>query len=171
MYGTADKKRPTLEVVSLSDVDARLFALIHLGATVIETDRSFVPMVKRISSYQHRLTKTIRGAEYDFVDFCVRVGLAFDRHNAAKGVIVEIEYRPCPVAADCERLIEELMGKIAAPLVPPPQSSQDRSVSDAAMAAYSYKRVELDTKTLNVKDLNPFSHRTGALLYAKLLRS
>lgn len=170
LYATADKKRTSLEVVSLSDVDARLFVLMNKGATICETERSFVPMVKRISSYQHKFTRYIRGAEYDFVDFCVRVGLVFDKHNSAFGVVVEIEYRPCTVAADCEDIVGELMEKIAAPLVPPPQSSQDRTVSDAAMAAYSYKRVEVDPKKLNAKDLNPFSHRTAALLYAKLLR-
>jgi len=120
--------------------------------------------------YQPRLTRAIRGSEYDFVDFCLRVGLSFDRHNAPTGVVVEIEYRPCPVTTDCAGLIAELMKRIAAPLVPPPQPSQDPTASVAATTAYNYNRVEVDSTTYNDRDLSPFSHRTAALLYAKLLR-
>lgn len=169
MYAMADKKRPPIEVVSFSDVESRLFVLVN--SVLTETDHGFLQVVRKISAYQPRLMRTIKGSEYDFVDFCVRVGLAFDRHNAATGVVVEIEYRPCPVTEDCERLIGELMERIAAPLVPPPQTGTDPSVNVAATTAYSYKRVELEAAKVPKDDLMPFSNRTGALLYAKMLRT
>lgn len=168
MYVMTDKKRPPIEIVSFSDVEGRIFVLVN--SVLTEMDQSFLQVIKKISAYQLRGTRTIKGSEYDFVDFCVRVGLAF-RQQTPTGVIVEIEYRPCPVTDDCERLIGELMERIAAPLVPPPQTSGDHSVSVAATTAYNYKRVEVDAAKAPKDDLVPFSNRSAALLYAKLLRT
>eukprot|EP00177_Eucheuma_denticulatum_P002075 GFKZ01003710.1.p1 GENE.GFKZ01003710.1~~GFKZ01003710.1.p1 ORF type:complete len:212 (-),score=28.94 GFKZ01003710.1:279-914(-) len=168
LYSSNDKKRPALEIVSFSDVSSKLFT--RFKGMVMESDQGFLNVVRKMSGYQLRSTRLIKGAEYDFVDFRVRVGVVMDRHGIPKGVVVEIEYRPCPVTADCERLIGELMERIAAPLVPPPQTSGDPAVSAAATTAYNYNRVELDVSTVNPKDLNPFSHRTAAILYAKLLK-
>lgn len=168
VYATPDKKRPQIEVMSFSDIDSKRYILFN--SIVTETDPGFEQFMKKMSAYDHRLTRTIKGNEYDFVDFCVRVGLAFDRHNAPTGVVVEIEYRPCPMAADCELLIAELMEKIAAPLVPPPQTNGDVSINAAATTAYSYRRVECDMSRVNVKDFCPFSLRSASILYAKLLR-
>lgn len=168
IYSTTDKKRPSLEVVSFSDVESKLYT--RFNGMIMESDHGFLNVIRKMSGYQVRSTRTIKGTEYDFVDFCVRVGLVFDRHTSPKGVVVEIEYRPCPVTVDCERLIGELMERIAAPLVPPPQTSGDPSVSAAATTAYNYNRLELDMARVNPKDLSPFSHRTAAILYAKLLK-
>lgn len=169
VYATPDKKRSQIEVVSFSDIGSKRYVLFN--SIVTETDPGFEQFMKKMSAYQHRYTRMIKGSEYDFVDFCVRVGLAFDRHTAPTGVVVEIEYRPCPMATDCELLIGELMEKIAAPLVPPPQMNGDASISAAATTAYNYKRVECDTSNVNAKDFCPFSLRSAAILYAKLLRT
>ena len=170
MHAPADKKRPPLEVISLSDADDRLFTLLNKGHTICETEPAFLPMIKRISSYQHKLTRTIRGTEYDFFDFCVKVGLVFDRNDSAYKMVVEIEYRPCVIAKDCEKMATELMEKLAGHLVPPPQKGRDRKTSEVSVAPYEYKKVELEAKKLNPLDVNPFSHRTTALLYAQYLR-
>lgn len=169
VYATPDKKRPQIEVFSFSDVESKRYILFN--SVVTEADPGFEQFMKKMSAYQHRYTRVIKGTEYDFVDFCVRVGLTFDRHTAPTGVVVEIEYRPCPMAADCELLIAELMEKIAAPLVPPPQTNGDASISAAATTAYNYNRVECDMSKVNITDFCPFSMRSAAILYAKLLRT
>lgn len=162
-----DKKRPPIDMISFSDVEGRLFVLVN--SVLTEMDQTFMQVVRKISAYQPRGVRTIKGSAFDFGDFCVRVGLAFRQHSAT-GVVVEIEYRPCPVTDDCERLIDELMERIAAPLVPPPQTSGDPSVSVAATTAYSFKRVDSEGTNWCKDDMVPFSNRTAALLYAKLLR-
>lgn len=169
IHATNDKTRPQIEIVSFSDLPTRLFLLFN--NTAIETEPGMIPLLQKVSTFSSRLTRSVRGTEYDFEDFCIRVGLCFDRHNAAKGVVVEIEYRPCQSIAECEMLIAELMDKIAAPLVPPPQANQDPSVNTAAFTNYNCNKVTLDTESLNPKDLNPFSNRTSAFMYAKLLRT
>lgn len=170
MHAPSEKKRLPLEVIALSDAPDRLYTLINKGATICEADPAFLPMIKRISTYQHKLTRTIRGTEYDFFDFCVKVGLVFDRHDSAYGMVLEIEYRPCVVAKDCEMMATELMEKLAGHLVPPPQKGRDRRNSEVSVLRFDYKKIDLDEKKLNPKELVPFSHRTTALLYAHYLR-
>lgn len=167
LHATPDKKRPTVEIVTLPEVD-KMFVISNNLITEAETP--FVSLIRKISTYAQKSSRQIKGTEYDFVDFAVKVGMSFDKHGSTKGVVVEIEYRPCPVTADCEQLIGELMERVAAPLVPPPQAGQDPAVSVAATTAYNFMRIEVDPKKFNVKDLVPFTKRTEALLYAKLLR-
>ncbi|PXF47959.1 Mediator of RNA polymerase II transcription subunit 20 [Gracilariopsis chorda] len=164
-----DKKRPTIEIVSLPDIKDRVFLISP--PLVTEAQPTLVPLLRRISNYSPKYNRSARGLQFDFVDFLVRVGMSFDRHGGATGVVVQIEYRPCSYTADCERLIAELMERIAAPLVPPPQANHDPGISAAATTSYNYTRVDVDATKFNDKDLMPFSHRTEALLFAKLLRA
>lgn len=172
--GASDQAQshPPIEIVSLSSQPKKIYLLA--GNLIVETEPAFVPMMRKISIYAPKVSRSVRGATYDFVDFAVSVGMSFDKHGSATGVVVEIEYRPCPITTECEKLIGELMEKIAAPLVPPPpppHATQDREVSAAATTAYNYTRVEVDSAKVSAKDLVPFSNVTSALLYAKLLRT
>lgn len=167
LFTVPDKKRESMVIATLSEVPERRFILTH--GVITEAGAGFPALVRKMSASVPKMTQTIRGAEYDFVDFCVRVGLSFDRHNAACGVVVEIEYRPCLVAPDCADLIGELMERIAAPLVPPPQAGQDPIANAAATTAFTYKRIEVDPEG-PPKDTGTFSSRSSALLYIKLLQ-
>lgn len=162
-----DKKQPTMQLITLSHIADRVFVLAN--ALVVEAEPNLPVLLRKISAYAPKLSRNVRGTEYDYVDFGVRVGMSLDKQGAAMGVVVEIEYRPCSSTSDCELLIAELMDRIAAPLVPPPQASEDPDVSKAATSAYTYVRVELDPNKFSPKDLIPFSDRTEALMYAKLL--
>lgn len=154
-------------MVTLPDVPNRIYFISP--PLVTEADPALIPLMRRICSYTPKFNLCARGEQYDFVDFSVRVGMSFDRHGSAKRVIVEIEYQPCSFADDCENLIAELMQRIAAPLVPPPQVNQDPGVGAAAGTTYKCDRVQIDANIYNPKDLTPFSYRSEALLYAKLL--
>lgn len=168
-HSSPDKKRPTIQIITLSSQPKRIYILA--GIILTDTEPAFVALMRKISAYAPKTSRSVRGVLYDFADFGVAVGMSFDKHGSPTGVIVEIEYRPCAATSECEQLIGDLMEKIAAPLVPPPQASQDPAVSVAATTAYNYGRVMLDGKKVAAKDLVPFSTRTTALLYAKLLRS
>lgn len=169
VYGPEEKKRAPIEAVTFSDVKNRVFIL--LPSMVTEVEPSMLPLMSKISPFKLRTKRAVRGDEYDFEDFCVRVGVSFDRHNSPAGVVVEIEYRPCGSVAQCGGLITELMELIVAPLVPPPHPGQDPSINAAATNQYTYEAVKLDEKKVPPTDLNPFSHRTSAWLYASLLSS
>lgn len=169
IYSSNDKKRPPLEIISFDETKPPLYILVN--RTVTEVDPAMVPLLRKISVYQPRLSRSIKGSEYDFIDFIVRVGLVFGKGPQPTGVVVEIEYRPCIIVEDSQALIGELMDKIAAPLVPPPQSSGDPTVSAAATTAYNFKRVIVDADKVNPADMTPFTMRSAAILYAKLLRT
>jgi hypothetical protein len=166
VMATPDRKKPPLVVVTMSDASDRHFAVS--GGMIAEAGRGFPALLRKISRYDQRSLRAIRGAAYDFADLAVRVGLSFDK-GAPAGVVVEIEYRPCAVATECANLVGELMDKISAPLVPPPHATQDPSANSASTTLYAYKRVDADIAKLLPNEPPSFSHRHAAALYAKLL--
>lgn len=164
-----NKIQRIMNVVTLSEAEDRVFLVV--STTVMEVQPAMLAMTHKISNFAPRMTRAVRGVDYDFDDFRVRVGLMFDRHTSPIGVVVEIEYRPCAVISECYHLIDELMNRLAESLVPPPQSGHDRAVNVAAGTRYAYNKVALDEKMARYTDGQPFSNRTSALLYEKLLRS
>jgi TATA-binding related factor (TRF) of subunit 20 of Mediator complex len=193
-FATPDKKKPSLHIVTLSEVPGRRFVLS--SGLVSEVGETFPSLLKKMSLYEPRATRVIRGATYDFADLVVRVGISFDR-GAPAGVVVEIEYRPCAIADACVALVGELMDRIVAPLVPTPQAGQDPSASAAATVMYTYERITSPVSTADAASesdpvgetavdaasaatatateeapaaaMQPFSHRHAAALYVKLL--
>lgn len=179
------QQRRVVETISLSDVPEKLYLVLGggMGTSAVprpstttttaattyghmcEVEPAMLPLMAKISPLRQRARRFVKGDEYDFEDFCVRVGVSFDRHNSPAGVVVEIEYRPCAYVHECHAVIAELMERIAAPLVPPPLPSADPVVSAAANKQYVYKAVKLDDKKIRKSDLAPFSNRTTAWLY------
>jgi hypothetical protein len=80
-----------------------------------------------------------------------------------------VEVRPCGRVELCAALAEELMGKVAAPLVPPPAAGADPGANAAATTRYGFERVAVDVGMLLDGEPPEFSHRHAALMYAKLL--
>lgn len=166
-YYTCTEKRPPLEIISTSEVPER--RAVIMSGNLLEVEDGFPSLIQKLAAYSVKATRSIKGAEYDFVDFKVRVGLSFDKNNAPNGVAVEIEYAPCLVVDDCQGLIMELMERIAAALVPPPQAGQDSLATKAATTKFSYKRVEVDVKKMLPREGAYFSVKQSMLLYKKLL--
>lgn len=125
-------------------------------------------LMNKISGYKSKIRRYIRGDEYDFEDFCVRVGVSFDKQNSPSGVTVQIEYRPCAYVSQCKHIILELMDKIVASLVPPPTPSHDPDSETVAGAKYKFKTVPFDSTH---GDLSPFTYHMLAALYSSLLTS
>lgn len=161
-------KRPALEtVVSTEMPNVRV---LIMGTRVVEAEDIFLAQLGKLADYRPKSARTIRGVAYDFVDFIVRVGLAFDRNNNASGVVVEIEYAPCSVVEDCSLLIEELMVRIAAALVPPPQAGHELMAAKAATTNFRFSPVSVDFKRYAPASDKPyFKLNHSMLLYRKLL--
>jgi hypothetical protein len=166
IMGTADKKRPPMDIVHLSEAADRRYVVCN--GVVAEVGDGFQQVLQKVSKYEQKAVRVVRGSTYEFGDFCVRVGLSFDRGSPA-GVVVEIEYRPCAYVEQCSALIAELMERIMAPLVPPPHAGQDPAASAAATSTYTHVQVSANIAKLLPEDPPGFSLRHAAILYVKLL--
>lgn len=165
--GAPDRKKPPLEMVSISGTPGVRYVVTD--GLVAEVGDGFPALLKKTSRYDQRSARTVRGAVYDFDDLLVRVGLTFEK-SAPLGVVVEIEARPCGNAEACAEMCAELMDKIAAPLVPPPQAGLDTAANSAATNLYGYQRVTADIKSLLPGEPDKlFTNRHAAVLYVKLL--
>ena len=82
-------KRAPIELLSTTEMPDRRVAM--MGRSILDSDGSFAALIPRLAGYACKATRTIRGSEYDFVDFKVRVGMTFDKNNVPSGVAVEIE--------------------------------------------------------------------------------
>jgi TATA-binding related factor (TRF) of subunit 20 of Mediator complex len=161
-----EKGRAQMDIVYLSEAGDRRYVLCD--GTVAEVGEGFQQVLQKVTKYEQKAVRLIRGSAYEFGDFCVRAGLSFDKGSPV-GVVVEIEYRPCAYVEQCAALIGELMERIAAPLVPPPHAGQDPSTIAAANSSYTCERVSVDIAKLLPDDPPAFSLRHAAMLYVKLL--
>lgn len=103
----------TVHVLHNSEQPATVFALLETGTKTIPlvTDGLFdLLIMKMISFYQAKKhTKTeSKGPRFEIGDFCVKLGTVNITSNF-KGILVEVEYRPCVVPAMCWDLIMEFM--------------------------------------------------------------
>ncbi len=170
LYGpaTGSEKRNVLESVTSTETPNRVVLISN--TRVVESEDTFCAFqLGKLATYKQRSTRMIRGVAYDFVDFVVRVGLVFDRHNSASGVAVEIEYAPCAVVDDCAELIKELMERIATALVPPPQAGHETMAAKAAATTFRFAPVVVDFKQYFTTEKPFFTLRHSMLLYRKLL--
>lgn len=163
---SASGKRPPLELLYSTETPDRRVAMF--GTRVLEAEDGLSTQLQKLAAYAPRVVRSLRGAEYDFVDFRVRVGLIMDRAASGSGVAVEIEYAPCQVATDCTALISELMDRIAAALVPPPQAGQDSQATKAASTNFRFVRVDVDFAKYLPKESKFFTIRHSMLLYRQL---
>lgn len=166
MMGTADKKKPPLHIISTSEAPGQRFVVTN--GILAEVGEGFPQVLRKISRYEQRSVRAVRGHVYDFIDLYVRTGLSFDKGSPV-GVVVEVEYRPSLFVDDCANLMSELMSRITAPLISPPHAGQDPSANAAATTAYSFERVTVDIGATLPDEPILFSHRHASLLYMKLL--
>jgi mediator of RNA polymerase II transcription subunit 20 len=69
----------------------------------------------------------IQGPRFELADFCIKLG-SVTISQSFKGVLVEVEYRPCVVPATCWDLLREFLQGFLGSCVPsmPPQFLQAR---------------------------------------------
>ncbi|XP_056643921.1 mediator of RNA polymerase II transcription subunit 20 [Diorhabda carinulata] len=116
----------TVHVLHNSEQPATVFSLLETGTKTIPlaTDGLFDLLMMKMSHFytSKKLTKAeCKGPRYEVGDFCVKLGTVTVSSNF-KGVLVEVEYRPCVVPALCWDLLKEFIQGflgLSAPLNPP----------------------------------------------------
>ncbi|XP_077278591.1 mediator of RNA polymerase II transcription subunit 20-like isoform X2 [Temnothorax americanus] len=103
----------TVHVLHNSEQPASVFALLESGSKVVPliADGLFdLLMLKMTNIYTSKKQTKIesKGPRFEIGDFCVKLGSVTMSQNF-KGVLVEVEYRPCVVAASAWELIREFL--------------------------------------------------------------
>lgn len=103
----------TVHVLHNSEQPATVFSLLDTGAKTIPlaTDGLFDLLMMKMSSFYTSKKQTkaeSKGPRYEIGDFCVKLGTVTVSSNF-KGILVEVEYRPCVVPAMCWDLLKEFL--------------------------------------------------------------
>mmetsp|Transcript_3719 Transcript_3719/g.11091 ORF Transcript_3719/g.11091 Transcript_3719/m.11091 type:complete len:217 (+) Transcript_3719:201-851(+) len=165
-HSRGNVRQPAIYVFKTSEESDSCF--VATGTTVIEADDGFTALMEKIQWTSLKAPKSVRGLEYDLADFRLRVGMYHINNNSAVA-IVEIEYRPCSVVKDCNKLITELMEKIASPLVAQPDSGQDSQANAAADMSFGFTPVTEDFDKYADINSRSFTAKHSALLYLRLM--
>lgn len=99
-----------------SDHPASCFSLLDTG-TCLVSDSNFDGLLTNMSSYYQSKKSTkmeCRGPKYQLGDFTVKVGSAAIGPSF-RGILIEVEYGPCVVPANCWELMKEFMGSFMTP--------------------------------------------------------
>lgn len=103
----------TVHVLHNSEQPATVFSLLDTGTKIIPlaTDGLFDLLMMKMSSFYQSKKQTkaeSKGPRYEIGDFCVKLGTVTVSSNF-KGILVEVEYKPCVVPAMCWDLMMEFM--------------------------------------------------------------
>ncbi|XP_063238157.1 mediator of RNA polymerase II transcription subunit 20 [Bacillus rossius redtenbacheri] len=122
----------TVHVLHNSEQPASVFSILDTGTKTISlvADGLFdLLMLKMTSMYTSKKQTKIesKGPKFEIGDFCVKLGSMTMGQNF-KGVLVEVEYRPCVVPASCWELMREFLQGFLGSSVQnaPPQYLQSR---------------------------------------------
>lgn len=122
----------TVHVLHNSEQPATVFSILETGSKTIPlaTDGLFDLLMMKMSSFytskKHTKAET-KGPRYEIGDFCVKLGTVTVNANF-KGVLVEVEYRPCVVPVLCWELMKEFLQGFLGSSVPsnPPTYLQNK---------------------------------------------
>ncbi|XP_046999081.1 mediator of RNA polymerase II transcription subunit 20 [Schistocerca americana] len=102
----------TVHVLHNSEHPASVFSVLETGSKTVTllADSLFdLLMLKMTSVYTKKQTKIeSKGPRFELADFLVKLGTVTMSQNF-KGVLVEVEYRPCVVPGSCWDLIREFL--------------------------------------------------------------
>lgn len=79
--------------------------------TIIEAGLEMEQILEKIKLYNPRQTVTIRGMQYEVGDFVVKVG-SIMLGDTTRGVILEVEYRPCMIPNGCSQILQSFIGNL-----------------------------------------------------------
>ncbi|XP_014243978.1 mediator of RNA polymerase II transcription subunit 20 [Cimex lectularius] len=100
----------TVHVLHNSEQPASVFSLLETGSKSIPlvADGLFdLLMLKMTPIYTKKQPKIeSKGPRFELADFCIKLGSVTISQNF-KGVLVEVEYRPCTVPSYCSGLLRE----------------------------------------------------------------
>ncbi|XP_018908927.1 mediator of RNA polymerase II transcription subunit 20 [Bemisia tabaci] len=122
----------TVHVLHNSEHPASVFSILDNGTKTITlvADQLFdLLMLKMTSIYTSKKQTRLeaKGPRFELGDFLVKLGTVSMGQNF-KGVLVEVEYRPCMVPGNCWELLREFMQGFLGTCVPntTPQYFQNR---------------------------------------------
>ncbi|XP_043277201.1 mediator of RNA polymerase II transcription subunit 20 isoform X2 [Venturia canescens] len=122
----------TVHVLHNSEQPASVFAVLESGSKVIPliADGLFDLLMLKIANYYTSKKQTkieCKGPRFEIGDFCVKLGCVTMSQNF-KGVLVEVEYRPCVVPGSAWDLMREFLQGFLGSGVPnqAPQYLQNR---------------------------------------------
>lgn len=103
----------TVHVLHNSEQPATVFSILETGTKTIPlaTDGLFDLLMMKMSNFYTSKKQTkaeSKGPRYEIGDFCVKLGTVTVSQNF-KGVLVEVEYRPCVVPDMCWILMREFL--------------------------------------------------------------
>ncbi|KAF6203840.1 hypothetical protein GE061_002175 [Apolygus lucorum] len=102
----------TVHVVHNSEHPSSVFAILESGQKTIPlvADRLFDLLMLKIKNIYTKKQPTIesKGPRFELADFCIKLGSVTISQNF-KGVLVEVEYKPCVVPAYCQGLMREFL--------------------------------------------------------------
>ncbi|CAH0557806.1 unnamed protein product [Brassicogethes aeneus] len=103
----------TVHVLHNSEQPATVFSLLETGTKTIPlaTDGLFDLLMMKMSSFYTSKKQTkaeSKGPRFEIGDFCVKLGTVTVSSNF-KGILVEVEYRPCIVPQMCWELMKEFL--------------------------------------------------------------
>lgn len=101
----------TVHVLHNSEQPATVFSILETGTKTIPlaTDGLFDLLMMKMSNFYTSKKQTkaeSKGPRFEIGDFCVKLGTVTISQNF-KGVLVEVEYRPCVIPAMCWDLLRE----------------------------------------------------------------
>ncbi|KAG8271998.1 mediator of RNA polymerase II transcription subunit 20 [Homalodisca vitripennis] len=122
----------TIHVLHNSEQPATVFSLLDTGTKTIPliADQLFdMLMLKMLPFYTSKKQTKIeaKGPRFELGDFLIKLGSVTMSQNF-KGVLVEVEYRPCVIPASCWELMREFLQGFLGSSVQslPPQYLQNR---------------------------------------------
>ncbi|CAH1980284.1 unnamed protein product [Acanthoscelides obtectus] len=102
-----------VHVLHNSEQPATVFSILESGTKTIPlaTDGLFDLLMMKMSSFYTSKKQTkaeSKGPRFEIGDFCVKLGTVTISSNF-KGILVEVEYRPCVVPVMCWDLMKEFL--------------------------------------------------------------
>lgn len=109
----AHSAQRTVHVLHNSEQPASVFAILESGSKVVPliADGLFdLLMLKMTNIYTSKKQTKIesKGPRFELGDFCIKLGSVTMSQNF-KGILVEVEYRPCVVPANSWELMREFL--------------------------------------------------------------
>lgn len=102
----------TVHVLHNSEQPASVFSILETNTKTIPlvADGLFdLLMLKMTPIYTKKVAKIeSKGPRFELADFCIKLGSVTISQNF-KGVLVEVEYRPCVVPSNCVGLMREFL--------------------------------------------------------------
>lgn len=150
----------TVHVLHNSEQPASVFSILDTGTKTVPVvaDTLFDLMLMKMNTVLQRRQKIeSRGPRFELCDFCIKIGSVTLGSNF-KGVLLEIEYKPCMVPNMCWEFMKEfIQGFLESnTLNVPPQYLQNR-INEV------YQPV--DTIQQYLEHFNLFRKTTGILQY------